>query len=131
MARDGILTTYLIYKQEYSEKAMRMHGYPYTWHLVRKIRQRPPSSEVEFHKWLWNLVKEYGAGIYRIVRTQNKGERKGFHGVWLGYIDRDYINIDRRYSQYKGIPSVPPSRDLWFKRPKERVRFRKRGKRRF
>lgn len=125
------MTTYIIYKQEYSEKALRLHGDPNIWIPVRRVRQRPPSSQVEFHKWLWSLVKDKGAGIYRINRTQVAGERKGWHPLWLGYIDENYIDIDRRYSQYRGVPNVPPSRDLWFKATHERKRFRKRGKKRF
>lgn len=127
------MTTYIIYAQKYSEVAMKKYGDPYVWIPVKRIRQRPPSSETEFHRWLWSLVKKFGAGIYRINRTQNFGERKGFHPVFMGYVDEHYIHIDRRYGEYKGIPGLPSSRDLYYKRKpvENRQRFRKRGKRRF
>jgi len=125
-------STYIIHRKEFSEVAFKKYGNGWIWRFIISIRQRPPSSEVELHCWLWNLVKKWGAGHYKMMRTQAKGEKAGFHPCWLGYVDQDYMSVDRRYTQYKGIPSLPHSRDLFFKRSKkERTRFSKRGMRRF
>jgi hypothetical protein len=118
-------STYIIYRKEYSEKAAKVYGNGYTWKPVAKTKLRPPSDEGGFHQWLWDLVKEKGPGDYRIVRTAAEGERRGFHGVWLGSIDDHQLTTDRRYSMYKGIPSLPHSRDLYFKSATQRTRFSK------
>jgi len=120
--------TYIIYRKEYSEKAMKFYGNGWTWIPVAKTKLRPPSDEIGFHLWLWDLIKDKGPGDYRISRTATDGERKGFHPVWLGSIDQLHLTTDRRYTQFKGIPSLPPSRDLYFKRPRGRTRFSKYGR---
>jgi len=117
--------TYIIYRKEYSEKAMRIYGRGWTWVPVAKSKLRPPSDERGFHLWLWDLIKDKGAGDYRISRTATDGERRGFHPVWLGSIDESRLTTERRYTQFKGVPSLPPSRDLFFKRSKGRSRFSK------
>jgi hypothetical protein len=118
-------STYIIYRKEYSEKAARVYGNGYTWVPVTKTKLRPPSDERGFHQWLLELIREKGLGDYRIVRTAALGERRGFHGVWMGSIDEYNLTTDRRYSMYKGIPSLPPSRDLYFKAVTQRTRFSK------
>jgi hypothetical protein len=118
-------STYIIYRKEYSEKAMRTYGLGWTWVPVAKTKLRPPSDDRGFHLWLWGLIKNEGPGDYRIVRTAALGERRGFHGVWMGSIDEYNLTTDRRYSMYKGIPSLPPSRDLYFKAVTQRTRFSK------
>lgn len=114
---------FIIYRQEYSQVAQKLHGNPVVWPVVAKIRQKPPIDEVSFRTWLWNLVKNHGAGVYRIVRTQADGERAGFHPVFYGYVDEQYIDVQRRYSEYKSHPNLPSSRQLYYKTPKRRLRF--------
>jgi len=123
------LTSFIIFKQVYSEKAQRMHGNPMTWRPVARLRQAPPRDESSFHKWLWDLVSKFGEGVYRIVRTHAKGERRGFHGVWLGWIDAEHVTVDRRYPEYKSHPGVPMSRQLFFKKVTERSKFYKKRRR--
>jgi len=121
-------STYIVYRKEYNEKAMRFYGCGWTWVPVVKTPLRPPSDEKGFFLWLWELIKDKGAGDYRISRTAVHGERKGFHPVWMGSIDQDHLTTQRRYTDVKGIPSLPPSRDLYFKSQTGRTRFSKYGR---
>ena len=121
--------TMIIFKQEYSEKAARLHGSPEIWRVVGKTRLRPPSDEDGFRNWLLQLVGKYGAGEYRIIRNQELGERAGWHAVWMGYLDEDYIRTDRSYPDIKAIANVPQSRQPWFKKQREFGKFRRRGRR--
>lgn len=116
---------YIIYRQEYSQLAQKLHGNPIVWPVVAKIRQSPPRDEVSFRVWLWNLVKQHGPGTYRIVRTHSEGERRGFHPVFYGYVGEDFISLERRYTQFKSHPGLPLSRQLYYKPSKRRVRFRR------
>jgi hypothetical protein len=125
------MPTYIISKQDYSEKALRYYGNPIVWRTVAKTRLKPPQDEQGFHDWLWHLVKKYGSGYYAVTRTQAKGEGRGFHPVFFGYVDEYHLVVKKRYSEVKSHPRLPPSRQLYFKGTKERKRFRKRGKRRF
>jgi len=130
----GLGATYIISKREFSEKALRFYGSGWVWITVAVTKQRPPSDEVGFSTWLWQIVRNApnghgGEGEYKIVRTAVEGERRGWHPVWRGYVDGDHINTLKRYTEFRGIPTLPPSRDLFFKRPEERTRFKKRGKR--
>lgn len=120
--------TFIISKKDYSEKAGRIYGNPIVWPTIMKTRQRPPSDEEGFRLWLWNLVRaepKGGPGFYKIVRTQVRGESRGWHPICLCYVDADYIIIHKRYSEVRGIPGLPASRDLWFKRPSGRSKFSK------
>lgn len=117
--------TYIIYRKEYSEKAMKFYGNGWTWIPVAKTKLRPPSDEKGFYLWLWELIKDKGTGDYRISRTAVHNERRGFHPVWMGSIDQERLTTKRRYTEAKGIPSLPPSRDLYFKHQQERTRFSK------
>lgn len=112
--------SYIVYRQEYSQKAQLRHGSPFVWRPIAKIRQSPPRDEISFQTWLWNLVKKHGAGVYRIVRTQAEGERAGFHPVFYGYVDETYLEVQRGYTDYKSHPNLPPSRQAFFKIPKAR-----------
>lgn len=123
--------TYIISKREYSEKALRYYGWGWVWKTVVTTKQRPPSDEMGFKTWLWQMVRNPpnngvgGPGEYKIVRTAVKGERRGWHPVWRGYVDADHLVTYKKYTEFKGIgiPSLPPSRDLWFKKRRERTRF--------
>lgn len=114
---------YIVFRQDYSQLAQKLHGNPIVWPVVAKIRQRPPVDEVGFRAWLWDLVKNHGPGIYRVVRTQSDGERAGFHPVFYGYVSGDYIDVQRRYSQFKSHPGLSSSRQLYYKTPERRVKF--------
>lgn len=119
------VVTYIVYRQEYSEKAGRIYGNPYVWPPVAKTRLRPPSDEAGFRSWLWHLIKDYGAGVYFVNRTGGKNERRGFHPLGYFYVDRDHIIVKRRHPEFKSHAGLPPSRQLYFKRQEERTRFRK------
>lgn len=131
----GLGATFIISKRGYSEKALKYYGCGWVWSTCCVIRQRPPSDEQGFRIWLWGSVGNLpngkgGPGEYKIVRSQVVGEKRGWHPVWRGYVDQDHLVTYKRYTEYRGVPSLPPSRDLWYKRPKERTRFSK-YKRRF
>ena len=111
---------YIIFKQEFSQTAGAKHGSPLVWKPVATESHSPPRDETSFHTWLWNLVKKYGSGTYRIVRTQAENERAGFHPVFYGYVDESYLEVQRSYSDYKSHPNLPASRQAFFKIPKKR-----------
>lgn len=121
-------TTYLIKRQEYSEKAGRLHGRPWVWKHVATVRSAPPRDEDSFLNWLWHIVKEQ-PGTYLVLRTQAEGDSAGFHPVWMGTIDFDHLSTQRRYPQVKSHPGLPISRQLFSKRVEQRVRFRKHKRR--
>jgi len=117
---------YIVYRQEYSQLAQKLHGNPIVWPIVRKIRQSPPRDEVSFRVWLWEIVKGHGPGIYRVVRNQADGERAGFHPVFYGYVDEEHIDVQRRYPEYTSHPGLPPSRQLYYKSVQTRKKFYRR-----
>lgn len=117
---------YIIYRQDYSQLAQKLYGNPIVWPVVTKIRQSPPRDEVSFRVWLWQLVKNYGPGIYRVVRTQYWEERAGFHPVFYGYVDEEHIDVQRRYTEFTSHPGLPPSRQLYYKAQKHRMKFYRR-----
>lgn len=121
--------TYIIYQMLYSENAGHKYGRPYVWEPVEKTRLKPPRDEMGFHNWLWGIISKHGPGYYRIVRNQAKGERAGFHGVVLCYIDQEYIRVERTYPDVKAVPGLPQSRQPWYQKPKQPTKFRKRGNR--
>ena len=90
------------------------------WKPIATSHHSPPRDETSFRTWLWGLVKNFGPGIYRIVRSQAEGERAGFHPVFYGYVDETYMEVQRSYSDYKSHPNLPASRQAFFKIPKKR-----------
>lgn len=113
-------STYIVYRQEHSQTALAKHGSPFVWKPIVRSRHSPPRDETSFRTWLWDLVKKFGPGIYRIVRSQAEGERAGFHPVFYGYVDETYLEVQRSYSDYKSHPNLPASRQVFFKIPKKR-----------
>ena len=110
---------------------MKYYGSPIVWKCVNKTKLKPPQDEQGFHSWLWHLIKGHGPGYYAVTRTQAKGEGRGFHPVFFGYVDENHLVIKKRYSEVKSHPGLPASRQMWYKGTKERQRFRKRGRKRF
>lgn len=127
------MPTFCINKREYSEKAQKYYGSPYVWKNKAKTKLRPPQDEKSFREWLWHLIKEFGPGDYAVVRTQVKGERRGFHPIGLYSINADRMIVLKRYSEVKSHPGLPASRQVWHKGTLERKRLRNsgRGKLRF
>jgi len=116
---------------------MRKYGSPYVWKFCCRIKARPPSDEEGFRKWLYNAVRrKWGAGTYRVIRPQAKGERKGFHLVGVFVLDRDHIEVEstrsKRYPTLsKAIPGASWSRQPYFQKEdyQKYGKFRKRGSR--
>lgn len=111
---------YVILRQEFSQVAGAKHGSPFVWKPIVTERHSPPRDETSFQAWLWNLVKKFGPGVYRIIRNQAEDERAGFHPVFYGYVDETYLEVYRSYSDYKSHPNLPASRQAFFKIPKKR-----------
>jgi hypothetical protein len=133
LLEDQTITTFIVTKRDYSEKAQRTYGSPIVWRFIAKTRLRPPQDETGFRLWLWQLIKEHGPGDYAVTRTQQKGERRGFHPIGLYSIDENQIIVLKRYPEVKSHPGLPASRQLWHKGTIRRKRLRTsgRGKLRF
>jgi len=103
------------------------------WKNKAKTKLRPPQDEKSFYEWLWQLVKEFGPGDYAVVRTQVKGEKRGFHAVGFYSIDGERLIVLKRFPDVKSHPGLPSSRQVWHKGTLERKRLRSsgRGKKRF
>jgi len=132
------VTTYIISVQEYSEKAGRMYGHPYTWPVKEKYRGRLPSDEDSFHTWIYGILKAKGypqGARVKIVRPQAEDERRGFHLVFLGYVSPDFVTVERRssrdFGESKSIPHLPWSRQPYWqsdpRRDRRGGRFHKHG----
>jgi len=117
------MTTYVIKKQMFSEKALRRMGNGNVWKPVVKTKVRPPTDECGFHDWLWMLISKYGEGVYHIIRNQEKGETAGFKPVCLCNINKNSIIIERGYSQIKSHPGFSARRQAYFKNVWNRSRF--------
>lgn len=98
------------------------------WRTIGKTRLKPPQDREGFHSWLLQFTKGI-PGYYAVTRTQAKGESRGFHPCFFGYVDGECVVVEKRYSEVKSHPHLPQSRQLYFKGTRERERFRKRGKR--
>jgi len=117
------MTTYIIKKREFSEKALRRLGNGNVWKPVAKTKVRPPQTEREFHQWLLDLVEK--EGVYHIIRNQEKGESAGFKPVCLCEITEDRIFIHRGYSRIKSNPGFKSDRQAYFKNVPSRSPFRR------
>ena len=116
-------TTYIIKKQEFSEKAYRRMGNGNVWIPITKTKNRSPTDEKGFHEWLLSLVGNYGPGTYHIIRTHSTGESRGFKPVCLCDIDKERIFIRRGYTSIKSNPGFGPTRQAFFKNVPSRRRF--------
>jgi hypothetical protein len=116
------MTTYIVKRREFSEKALRRMGNGFVWVPVAKTKIRPPQTEREFHQWLWDLVEK--EGTYHIIRNQEKGESAGFKPVVLCDITKDRIFIHRGYSRIKSNPGFRSDRQAYFKNVPSHSRFR-------
>ncbi len=74
------------------------------------------------------MVKNEGPGEYYVVRTQEKGESRGFHSVGFYSIDGFELIVLKRFREVKSHPGLPPSRQLWHKGTVERKRLRSSGR---
>jgi len=119
------MTTYIIKKREFSEKALRRLGNGNVWKPVAKTKVRPPTDERGFHDWLWMLVSEFGAGTYHVIRTHSKGESRGFKPVCLCEINQKAIFIHRSYSRIKSTPGFSTQHQAYFKNVPSRSPFRR------
>jgi len=117
------MTTYVITKKTFSEKALRKLGHGFVWKPVTKTKVRPPTDERGFHDWLWMLVSDFGNGTYHIVRNQEKGESAGFKPICLCSIDENSIFIERGYNQIKSHPYFGARRQAYFKNVRDHSRF--------
>lgn len=117
------MTTYIIKRREFSEKALRRLGNGNVWVPVAKTKVRPPLTEREFHQWLWDLVEK--EGVYHIIRNQERGESAGFKPVCLCELAKDGIFIERSYSRIKASPRFKANRQPYFKNVPSRSRFRR------
>jgi len=114
--------SYQICVERYSEVAQRKYGSGRVYMTIWHGHMPPPRDEVGFTDWLLNLCRRKGVllpGIFRLSRSQDYGELRGWKGVGtiLATDDHSPLVVKNAYSGVRGIPGAPVYDDFWFKRP--------------
>jgi hypothetical protein len=115
---------YYIEKRCYSERARLAGHIPYVYRRLRspfKTMQNILRSFAGFKNLMTSIMLAYGAGRYKIFRSQFEGESPSWKMVCLVEITENArVKIKKRYTQYKSHPDDP---QLWFKEHQIQLHF--------
>jgi len=115
---------YYIEKKVYSERARLAGHRPFVYKRLRppyRTLQNFPRSFTGFKNLMQRIYMIYGAGRYKIFRSQFEGESPSWKMVCLVEITVDgHIKIVKRYTQWRSHPDDP---QLWFKIHNRRLKF--------